>query len=192
MHGSQAIEHHFCPSFYPPSSWGSAISLGPQAGWSLSVSSVVVLCALRWDLATAVCGPWFPGWLAGRGRPGEPRRGARRRGGHGGGHLLWQKSRGKPGGGPKRRGVCVIFDLLARCMRPEGPWQRLSAALFGQRRVFVHVPLLSPTPRSQTGVTYPNNRPPGTKEKKRADQERNQRKDANASTVTHAPRRTHA
>ena len=25
--------------------------------------------------------------------------------------------------------VCISLDLLTRCMRPEGPWQRLAAAL---------------------------------------------------------------
>ena len=37
-------------------------------------------------------------------------------------------------------------------MRPEGPWQRLAAALADSSRIFQHDHLPSPTPKSQTGA----------------------------------------
>ena len=43
-------------------------------------------------------------------------------------------------------GVCVVFYLLYRGMRPEGPWQRLAAALADSSRIFIHG--LTPIPNS--------------------------------------------
>ena len=55
-----------------------------------------------------------------------------------------------------RTSVCVyVFYFLSRCMRPEGPWQRLAAALADSS--FFYLPLydriLSPTTMGYTGAT---------------------------------------
>ena len=57
-----------------------------------------------------------------------------------------------------RRDACVyVLNLLSRCMRPEGPWQRLAAALADSSifytPIILHDQILSPTSVGQTGAT---------------------------------------
>ena len=52
---------------------------------------------------------------------------------------------------------CVyLLYFLSRCMRPEGPWQRLAAALSGNSSfpVPIHDRILSPTAMGYTGQPF--------------------------------------
>ena len=52
--------------------------------------------------------------------------------------------------------VCVyVFYFLSRCMRPEGPWQRLAAALADSSLFYLPLydRILSPTTMGYTGAT---------------------------------------
>ena len=53
--------------------------------------------------------------------------------------------------------VCVCLLFISRCMRPEGPWQRLAAALADSSAFYspLQDQILSPTTLSYTGASLP-------------------------------------
>ena len=57
---------------------------------------------------------------------------------------------------PSKEAVCVFLVFVSRCMRPEGPWQLLAAALTDSS-AFLTSPtkdqILSPTTGDHTGAT---------------------------------------